>query len=245
MRPALDEIRQNRIFTVSVSMDLSSYEQNLKIGEACDFVLPTFGVHPKRAPEYAGGLHDLSRWIDESPALGEIGLDFHWVEDATRYPAQLKVLHYFLAAAREQKKLVNLHTKGAERQILDLLEEYEIQRAIIHWYSGPLDLLNAFIDLGVFFTVGVEVLFSERIQAVARAIPLEKLLTETDNPGGLKWLRGSVGMPLALRDVITVLAGLKETSEKTIREIVQKNLLELTRGDPWLRNAHHQLAAGD
>src|SRR5256885_11202887 len=63
-------------------------------------------------------------WIERSSALGEIGLDFHWVKERGHYPAQKKVLEYFLAAAREQRKVVNLHTKGGERETLDLLERY-------------------------------------------------------------------------------------------------------------------------
>jgi Tat protein secretion system quality control protein TatD with DNase activity len=85
-------------------------------------------------------------------------------------PAQRKVLEYFIAAAREQKKFVNLHTKAGEKEILDLLERYDIKRAIIHWYSGPMDILRALIDYGCYFTIGVEVLYSDYIkQSPARS----------------------------------------------------------------------------
>ena len=114
----------------------------------------------------------------------------------------MKVLEYFFAAAREQKKIVNLHTKGGERQILDLLERYDVTRPIIHWYSGPMDILRALVQFGAYFTVGVEVLYSETIQAIAREIPDHLLLTETDNPGGIKWLKGVVGMPSEIKKVI-------------------------------------------
>src|SRR5918996_1254018 len=94
---------------------------------------------------------------------------------------------YFFAAAREQKKIVNLHTKGGEKSILELLERYDVARPIIHWYSGPLDILRALVQFGAYFTIGVEVLYSETIQTIAREIPEHLLLTETDNPGGLQW----------------------------------------------------------
>src|SRR5512134_291821 len=110
---ALTEIRRQRIFTIATAMDVPTYQRLCEIGAREDLVLPTFGVHPKRASLYAGDLSALNRTIETTPAIGEIGLDFHWVRDASQYPAQLKVLEYFLAAAREQKKIVNLHTKGA------------------------------------------------------------------------------------------------------------------------------------
>ena len=118
---ALAEIEQISIFTISNSMDLDSYRRNLEIGNACRLVLPTFGVHPKNAPSAVSELSKLNRAIDQTLMIGEIGLDFHWVRDASQYPAQRKVFEYFLAAAKEQRKIVNLHTKGAEKEVLDLL----------------------------------------------------------------------------------------------------------------------------
>jgi len=143
LEPALGEITQHSIFTISNSMDLPSYRRNLEIGEMCDLVLPTFGVHPWNAPEYADRLEDLEEAIEQSPILGEIGLDYYFVDDASQYPAQRKVLEFFLAAAQEQQKIVNLHTKGAESDVLHLLNRHEVQRAVIHWYSGPLDVLQS------------------------------------------------------------------------------------------------------
>ena len=155
---ALREIDEQQIFTVATAMDLPSYLELQKIGDRSELILPTFGVHPRRAAEYAERLPELGRYIEMSPAIGEIGLDFHWVRDTTTYPAQRKVLEYFIAAAGEQNKFVNLHTKAGEQEILDLLVKYNVRRAIVHWYSGPLDILNAMIDFGCYFTIGVEVL---------------------------------------------------------------------------------------
>ena len=231
---ALKEIKAQRLFTIAVGMDVASYKRSLEIGQQSELVLPTFGIHPRRAPEYADRLSELSPLIEQSPALGEIGLDFHWIADSSQYPAQLKVLEYFLAAAREQKKIVNLHTKGAEREILDLLERYDVQRAIVHWYSGPMDILRPLVQFGAYLTVGVEVLYSDAIKAIAKQIPDHLLLTETDNPGGLKWLRGAVGMPGEVIKVFEALAELRGTSPDAIARTVNENMLHLLKEDPWL-----------
>ena len=239
---ALQEIRTRHIFTIAVAMDVPSYKRSLEIGDGRDLVLPTFGIHPRRASEYVDRLSELAPLIEQSPAIGEIGLDFHWVKDSSQYPAQVKVLEYFLAAAREQKKMVNLHTKGAEKKILDLLERYDIERAIIHWYSGPLDILRHLIEFGAYFTVGVEVSYSETIQAIAREIPDHLLLTETDNPGGLKWLKEIVGMPRHVEDVIDETARVRNSSPQLLTQTVHQNFLHLTEADPWLRELHAVLS---
>jgi len=155
---ALAEIAQHRILTISNSMDLLSYRRNLEIGEECDLVLPAFGIHPWNAPEYVDSLQDLSEAIEQSPMIGEIGLDHYFVEDAAAYPDQQKVFEHFLGAAKEQEKIVNLHTKGAEHKVLKLLDRYDIQRLIVHWYSGPLDIFRELVARGAYFTVGIEVM---------------------------------------------------------------------------------------
>lgn len=238
---ALQEIARHGIFTISNSMDLPSYQRNLEIAEARDLVLAIFGVHPWNAPEYVDRLGELDEITRQSPILGEIGLDFHFVDDSSRYPAQQRVFEYFLSAAREQRKIVNVHTKGAEREVLHRLREYDIERAIIHWYSGPLELFHDFLDFGVCFTVGMEVLHSDHIKTIARELPSERILTETDNPGGLKWLTGTSGMPHHLRDVVRTLAEVRRTSSEAIVQTVSSNFERLIRDDPWLVGVHERL----
>ena len=233
---ALKEITERRIFTIATAMDLPSYKQLRLIAERCDLVLAPFGIHPRRAPEYANRLRELSPYIEASPAIGEIGLDFHWVKDHSEYPAQLKGLEYFLAAAREQNKFVNLHTKGAEKKILELLEHYDVKRAIIHWYSEPLDVFRAMAQFGAYFTVGVEGLYSDTIRAIVKEIPDHLLLTETDNPGGLKWLKGVVGMPKDIEKVRDAIAGVRSTSAVSITRTIRENFLRLLKDDPWLQD---------
>jgi len=234
LRFALEEITEHGIFTLSNSMDLSSYRRNQEIAQMCPLVWPAFGVHPWNAPECVEHLEQFGDVMAQSLMFGEIGLDHHFVEDASQYPAQREVLEFFLAEAKEQDKLVNLHTKAAEGEILHLLDVYDIHRAIVHWYSGPVDIFHQLIQRGAYFTVGVELLYSEHIKALARALPAELLLTETDNPGGLRWLTGSPGMPLVVRDVVGALAELRGTSVGDIIETVQCNFQRLIGDDPLL-----------
>jgi TatD DNase family protein len=241
---ALEEINDEQIFTVATAMDMPSYVELREIAKRSELVLPTFGIHPRRAAEYADRLQEVGRQIESSPAIGEIGLDFHWVKDTSTYSSQRKVLEYFIAAAREQKKFVNLHTKAGEREILDLLEKYDVRRAIIHWYSGPMDVLKAMIDFGCYFTIGVEVLFSDYIKGIAKTVPDHLLLTETDNPGALRWLKKNdeVGMPTAIKDVVNTVAELRQSTRENIESLVRANFSRLIADDPWLLTFSSTLA---
>jgi TatD DNase family protein len=237
----LQEIEESRTLTISTAMNPETYRRAQELAGRCRYVVPTFGIHPWEAHEYAGRLGQFDALIEESPMLGEIGLDYHFVQDARRYGPQHEVLEHFLAAARDQGKVVNLHTKGAEVEILDLLRRFEIERAIVHWYSGPPDLLVELSRLGCYFTIGVEVLRSEQIKQIAHMLPADKILTETDNPGAWEWLTGERGMPEMLDGVISTLADVRRTSEQEIERAVLENLALLIRDDPWWKGTRQEL----
>jgi TatD DNase family protein len=238
---ALSDIDSRRILTTSVSMDLPSWERNLAIAERSRFVIPAVGIHPWNAPEHAGRLGELDRAVSGAPVIGEIGLDHHFVEDASAYAAQREVFRFFLGAAAEQGKIVNLHTKGAEAEVLRALDDSGVSRAIVHWYSGPLGPLRDFLERGAYLTVGVHVLSSKHVRTIARTIPDDLLLTETDNPGGAEWLTGDPGMPALLEAVVAALAEIRQTTPDDIVRTVSRNFLRLIDDDPRLAAARDLL----
>ena len=205
---ALAEIDRLEMLTLANSVDLASYRRNLAIADGSPRIVVGLGIHPARAAACVDQLDAYRPLLADAPYIGEIGLDYHWVEDAATYPAQRTVFEFFLAAARDLDKPVNLHTKGAEAEILDLLDRYHIRRAIVHWYSGPLDVFRELVARGYAFTIGVELHHSPLIRQLATEVPLSQLLTETDGPTGLEWLTGEVGYPRHIVPVVAELARL-------------------------------------
>jgi TatD DNase family protein len=238
---ALKEIARHQIFTVAVSMDPSSYLRCIEIGRTQNLVLPSFGIHPWNAPLHADHLDEMYDIAAQSLMLGEIGLDFHFIKDRSQFPAQNRVFEFFLAAAKRQDKIINVHTKGAEKEVLGLLRRHEIRRAIIHWYSGPVDVFKEMVAMGFYFTIGIEVIRSERIREIARQGPADRILTETDNPGGFQWLEGKPGMPRMIRRVTRTVANLRGISADAMIEIVTANFEKLIGEDTRLRPWHDML----
>ncbi len=231
---ALAEIEEHRIFSLSVALDPDAYETTRNLAGDCPFVLPAFGIHPWLAPDHVDRLDRLAALVAETPMIGEIGLDHHWVKEPAAYPAQMRVLEFFLDAARDQDKVVNLHTKGAEREIAEALRRFETRRAIVHWYSGPMDAFRDLAELGSWFTIGVEVLRSDAIREVARAIPPDRLLTETDNPGASSWHASAPGRPRLLLHVLDELGRVLGRSAADVEARVHENFLSLADGDDRL-----------
>ena len=228
---ALEEIARHRIFTISNSMDLPSYNRNLTIAARSPWVLPAFGIHPWNAHHYLDRRDALAEPMTRSLIFGEIGLDHFFVKERSRYPAQKEVFELFLAAARDQDKIFIIHTKGAERDALEILDGYALPRVIIHWYSGPLDVFRDMIERGFYFTVGGEVGQSEKIREIARMIPSDRLLTETDNPGGPESYLGRPGTPALLLDIVRSLADVRKAPVEELVLAIRSNLANLFHGD--------------
>ena len=229
--PVLRQLEEDRIVSISTAMGPDAYERALLIQERSDFVLATFGVHPWNAPYYVTRLEELEESLEGSPMFGEIGLDFRKVQDSVYYDSQERVFEFFLSAAKEQDKIVNVHSWGAEVEVLELLERHDIQRGIIHWYAGPLDPLQRMVSRGYYFTFGSELLVSEQIQALARQVPAGQLLTETDNPGGPQLVFGDAAMPDIVKPVLQGLALAHDMDIAEMAEQVRLNMLKLIGSD--------------
>jgi TatD DNase family protein len=123
---------------------------------------------------------------------------------------------------------VDAHThldKYNDQEIDDVIKT--IERVIIHWYSGPLDVLDEMIDAGFSFSIGIEVMHSDHMRTITAAIPDRQLLTETDNPGGPQWLTGSWGYPHFIGDVVNKIAVVRGVHRDDLRAMVHDNMARI------------------
>ncbi|MEA5115555.1 MAG: TatD family hydrolase [Geobacteraceae bacterium] len=195
LNEALGQIEEHRILTMAVAMDVPAYLKTVEIARSSPYIIPTFGIHPWEAARYVDKLHELDDYLEETPVIGEAGLDFHYVKDTGLYPGQITVFEYQCSWARRLSKPMNLHTRGAEREVLEMLNRFGIGRSIIHWYAGPLSLIESYLAAGCYFTLGVDVLNPRKKPGIAQVLPIDRILLETDNPDGYRWLANEIGMP--------------------------------------------------
>lgn len=241
LQKALDQLEEYSINTIAVSMDTASYERTCELAEKSPRLLPVFGIHPWEAYRYEGAIKngrrveetektgsfieqgELEEHLRQTPMIGEAGLDFHWVRKRNRWEQQITVFSFLCEWAGRHGLPMNLHTKGAEQEVLDMLRKYAVERSIVHWYSGPVELIEAYLDAGCFFSIGCEVITSEHIQKILRRIPLSRLLLETDNPGGYEWLYGKIGMPRHLYDTSVIVSELLGIPHDELEEQLMEN----------------------
>lgn len=225
---ALEQIKTNKILSLANSMDIPSYLKNLELAKKSSLIIPCFGIHPWNAEKYSEKLDELEEYIALSKMIGEIGLDFFWTKKAT-FNSQVSVFEFFLHKLKNSDKVINLHTKGAEGDVIKMLDKYKAKRVIVHWYSGSSWELNELIKRGYYFTVGVQVKYSDLIKTIAREIPINKLLVETDNPSGEEWLSKNIGMPCHIKEVYEELSKIKKISFSELEQRVYENYININK----------------
>jgi TatD DNase family protein len=150
------------------------------------FGLPaSAGVHPHEARLATAATYDELRGLARDGrivAIGEIGLDFHY--DHSPRDAQRDVFRAQVRLARETGLPVIVHTREADAETATLLEEEGVTKGVIHCFTGGHDLARRALALGFYVSFSGILAFprSDVIQEVARTMPLDRLLVETDSP---------------------------------------------------------------
>ncbi|ARM76447.1 hydrolase TatD [Acidianus manzaensis] len=199
----------------SVSMDYSSSIQNLNIKSKN--ILVGVGIHPWNISKGEAIDDKIISLIKKADFIGEIGLDYR-IE--TPKEVQIKYFTKFLELANEYNKMVNIHSVDSYEDVIKLLAKYEIKKAIIHWYSGPTDLLKDIEGAGYFITINPSVTFQKKHKLVAEKAPLDIILTESD--GGYVY-KGKLLEPTMIKDTIHYLSLIRGISEDEISKIIERN----------------------
>ncbi len=211
---------------VAVSMDVKSMDTIIKISNRYSgFVFPSLGLHPDACSkttevDLTKGLESIRNNSNKLVAIGEIGLDHYFVKNKKLYPWQEKIFREMLRISQELELPVILHTKGAERRIFEILEEYRLENVLIHWYTGPRDLIDTGIKRGYYFSITPAISYSKKVQYVVEKASLDHLLTESDGPVEYNRVRGE---PKDCKEIVKKIAEIKEYSENEVEPELFKN----------------------
>ena len=177
----------------------------------------SIGVHPHAAHQYAdrpGRAADIVRaQVAETPsvrAVGEIGLDYHY--DYSPRDVQQQVFREQLDLARQLQLPVVIHTREADEDSVAILREGPVH-GVLHCFTGTLSLARAGLDLGLYISLAGIVTFPKagELREVARSVPLDRLLVETDSPFLAPVpFRGQRNEPAHVARVVAVLAELHQ-----------------------------------
>lgn len=224
---------------ITISTHVSRFDRVKATAEAYDDVFCTVGTHPHHVHEEAepsvAELLDLARH-PKCVGLGEAGLDYHY-DLAPRDVAQ-RVFRTHIAAARESGLPLVIHTRDADDDCAAILTEETGKGAfpaLLHCFTSSRALAETALGLGLYISFSGVVTFknSQALREIARDVPLERMLVETDAP----FLapvphRGRRNEPAFVADTARLLAEIKGVGEAELARATTENALRLFKKMP-------------
>ncbi|EMF0157200.1 TatD family hydrolase [Enterococcus hirae] len=170
-----------------VGFDTPTIEKSLQLSHDYSNIYSIIGWHPTEAGSYTKDIEkklQVQLTMPKVVALGEIGLDYYWMEDPKE--VQAEVFRRQIAIAKEMNLPISIHTREALADTYQILKEEDIRDigGIMHSFSGDFEWAKRFLDLGMHISFSGVVTFkkAQDVQEAATHVPLDRLLVETDAP---------------------------------------------------------------
>jgi len=176
-----EESERLGIVTIGMTLLPSHFELGFEHVKQYKKVRLALGMHPLKSELHKSEFNKFLFYLDKTSYIGEIGLDFS-IEGINHKELQIESFKRILFSISGKPKIVSLHTRRAEKEVLQLLIENNISNAIFHWYSGSISLIDEIAKHGFYFSINPAMIKSKNGKKIIERIPKNLVLTETDGP---------------------------------------------------------------
>lgn len=214
---------------INVASSIEGSHRSVELANRYDMVYATIGVHPHDAKSVTDSvISELKSLAKDKKvmAIGEVGLDYY--RNLSPKEDQVSVFKKFIYLALDLDLPLIIHAREADRDALDILksEKRKALRGVIHCFSGTADFMKECLDIGFFisFTANITFKKADDLRIVARDIPPERLLLETDAPFlAPQAMRGSRNEPAYLTHLVGEWSRLLDLSKDDVARITTHN----------------------
>ena len=161
-------------------------------------------------------------------AVGEVGLDYHWVKDPKLQEKERKNFRKFIELSRELDKPLVIHSRKAEADAIEILRQEGCGRVMMHCFSGNFRQAVECVEQGWLVSVPTNIFWSKQKQDFARKLPLENIVLETDSPF-LSPARGQENRPVNVELSARKIAELRDISFEEVAKQTTKNAEQFFR----------------
>lgn len=230
------EAHVSTLIAIGAGYGFADNLKTLEIATAHANIYCALAMHPHDAKdvtaENSATLEKLIRENSKVCAVGEVGLDYHYMHSDK--DLQLKVLRQFAQLARRVQKPLVIHDRDCAFDCVDLLREEKAQEmgGVVHCFTGSKELAQRYLDLGFYVSFSGIITFkkADELREVVKMMPMDRLLIETDSP----FLapvphRGKKNEPAFVQLVAEEVARIKNASVQEVSEMTCKNTKKLFR----------------
>jgi TatD DNase family protein len=217
---------------VCVGTNISNSKECLSIAENNDNIFSSAGVHPHDAKDVSDGyiddIYELMEY-ESMIAVGEMGLDYF--RNISDPDIQKKVFRAQMEVAQDLNRPVIFHNRDANEDVINVLVDYPEVIGVAHCFSSNIETANSFLEMGYYISFSGNLTFkNSHLPEVAKEIPLNRVLVETDSPylSPVPY-RGKLNEPGRTRFVAEKLAEIHGVSFEEIAKHTTQNAVELFR----------------
>lgn len=178
-----DWFDNNKIYALFVTNLPGTYERCLDTFKDSRYVKLALGYNPQLAGKEKFSKQLFNRYLNTTKYIAEVGLDF-----SRNYIAyknlQVEIFNYICNKSGKNNKILSVHSRNAEKEVLNILKINNVEFAVFHWYTGDLNFIDEIIREGYYFSVNSSMLASVKGRKIINRIPIERMLIETDGPFG-------------------------------------------------------------
>ena len=226
----LKGISESMEFIVNIGCDLDSSEKSVNYAKNKKFMYAVVGIHPTEIKNYNEETEKKIEELlkeDKVVAVGEIGLDYHWM--VTDKEHQKEIFIRQMELAKRSKKPVVIHSRDAMEDTLNILEKYPDVRGIFHCFPGSIESASKISDR-YYFGIGGVLTFKNSRKTVEflKKVDINRVVLETDSPYlSPVPFRGKRNTPLNVKYVAEKIAEIKGIPFEKVIEITTKNAKEI------------------
>jgi TatD DNase family protein len=228
----IEECKKDLTFLINVGSNLLTSKQSIELAHNYDFIYASVGIHPHDAQKEFDKVEEIEKLALQQKvvAIGEIGLDYYYDEPSKEFQKEV-----FTKQIRLAKKLnlpIIIHDRDAHEDILDILKKEWTKdlRGVFHSYSGSVEMAFQVIEMNFYISLGGPVTFknAKKPKEVAKAVPIEKLLIETDSPYLTpEPYKGKRNTPVYVKFVAGKIAELRGIPYEEASRITAENAIKL------------------
>lgn len=233
LEAAIAECEREAVYTLTVTTTPKAWARNKELTASTKYVRAALGLHPQLVAERAAEIDLWEELLPQTRYVGEVGLDAGPRFYAS-FDAQKSVFRRVLrACAAATGKIITMHSVRATKIVLDMIEDdlpLGSGTPVLHWFTGSAAEARRAAALGCYFSINAAMLGDAKRRAIIKAIPIDRILTETDGPFTRTGDRPS--RPGDVVDAVLALARLFDHEPLMVTQMIQTNLKTLLENGP-------------
>lgn len=215
------QIMKGDISTIFVTHLPELYEKQRIVMENIPQIFLAVGFHPILVNEYEFKKEIFVNALKTTKFIGEVGLDYSVARTEKSKRKQQEIFNTICRSSYGH--ILSIHSRLAEKDVLNILLKNDVENAIFHWYTGSKELIPHILEAGYYFSVNPSMLRSSKGKSILKEIPLSRILIETDGP--FSKFRDMLVEPIQLKNIYTAFE--KFYCINDLEEIVYENMISI------------------